>query len=310
MGCVRLLNPVTLPTIVSWLTFSSLLSMMALGVTLLYRTTKVANIAHASLVTSGAYVAYAAVVMLHPNPYLGAPLAFAIVGGLGLLLYYGVLEPMRRRHSPTVMLMVATLAFDIVLFGVLNIVADYLASTYFVPSRNILMSSTDFTFLGQPVIFFVAVGILSLCSAVHYFLLYFTTLGMALRASMENSGLAQAIGVNVTLMLAISWFAAGGLAGVSGALLPMWTLGNPTTGTVLLASMFCARIVAGLDEIYGAVLGGFLLGFVVVVGSSVVASGIGACIAVYEPAIPLVVLSATLILAPKGLAGFLARKRK
>jgi len=284
--------------------------MMALGVTLLYRTTKVANFAHASLVTSGAYVAYSVVVVLHPNPYVGAPLAFALVGGLGLLLFYGVLEPMRRRHSPTVMLMVATLAFDIVLFGVLNIIADDLASTYLVPSRNILMSASDFTFMGQPGIFFVAVGILSLCSVVLYILLSFTTLGIALRASMENSSLAQAIGVNVTLMLAISWFAAGGLAGVSGALLPMWTQVNPNTGTVLLASMFCASIVGGLDEIYGAVLGGFLLGFVDVVGTSVLASSIGAWIAFYEPAVPLVVLCATLILAPRGLAGFLARRRK
>jgi branched-chain amino acid transport system permease protein len=284
--------------------------MMALGVTLLYRTTKVANFAHASLVTSGAYVAYSIVVVLHPNPYLGVPLAFAVVGALGLLLFYGVLEPMRRRHSTTVMLMVATLAFDIVLFGVLNIIADYLASAYLVPSRNILLSSSDFTFMGQPGIFFVAVGVLALCSVVLYVLLNFTTLGIALRASMENSGLAQAIGVNVSLMLAVSWFAAGGLAGVSGALLPLWTQVNPSTGTVLLASMFCASIVGGLDEIYGAVLGGFLLGFVDIVGTSVLASNVGAWIAFYEPAVPLVVLSATLILAPKGLAGLLARKRK
>lgn len=303
------MNPVTLPTIISWLTYSSLLSMMALGVTLLYRTTKVADFAHASLVTSGAYVAFSIVVVAHPDPYVGAPLAFVIVGGLGLLLFYGVLEPMRRRHSSTVMLMVATLAFDIVLFGVVNIIADDLASTYLVPSRNILLSSSDFTFMGQPGIFFVAVGVLSLCSVVLYILLTFTTLGIALRASMENSGLAQAIGVNVTLMLAISWFAAGGLAGVSGALLPMWTLVNPNTGTVLLASIFCASIVGGLDEIYGAVLGGFLLGFVDVVGTSVLASIFGSWIAFYEPAVPLVVLCATLVLAPKGLAGVLSRRK-
>jgi branched-chain amino acid transport system permease protein len=283
--------------------------MMALGVTLLYRTTKVADFAHASLVTSGAYVAFSIVVVAHPDPYVGAPLAFVIVGGLGLLLFYGVLEPMRRRHSSTVMLMVATLAFDIVLFGVVNIIADDLASTYLVPSRNILLSSSDFTFMGQPGIFFVAVGVLSLCSVVLYILLTFTTLGIALRASMENSGLAQAIGVNVTLMLAISWFAAGGLAGVSGALLPMWTLVNPNTGTVLLASIFCASIVGGLDEIYGAVLGGFLLGFVDVVGTSVLASIFGSWIAFYEPAVPLVVLCATLVLAPKGLAGVLSRRK-
>lgn len=304
------MNPIALSTIISWLTYSSLLSLMALGVTLLYRTTKVANFAHASLVTSGAYVAYSFVVVAHPDPYLGAPLAFVVVGGLGLVLFYAVLDPMRRRHSPTVMLMVATLAFDIVLFGVLNIIADDLATTYLVPSRNILLSSSDFTLFGQPGIFFVAVGILALCSVVLYVLLSYTTLGIALRASMENSSLAQAIGVNVSLMLAISWFVAGGLAGASGALLPLWTQVNPNTGTVLLASMFCASIVGGLDEIYGALLGGFLLGFVDVVGTSLLASSIGAWVAFYEPAIPLIVLCATLVLAPKGLAGFLTRRRK
>jgi hypothetical protein len=46
------------------------------------------------------------------------------------------------------------------------------------------------------------------------------------------------------------------------------------------------------------------------VGTSVLASNIGAWIAFYEPAVPLVVLSVTLIFAPKGLAGFLIRRRK
>jgi len=298
------------PTIVGWLTYSAFLSLMALGITLLYRTTKVANFAHASFVTIGAYVTYTLTVVFGSNPYAGLPVAFFVVGIVGLALFYSVLEPLRRRNSSTVMLMIATLSIDVMLSGVINIHADYLTSAYAFPSRNILMSGSDFKFIGQPGILFIALGTLALCTAALYILLNFTTLGIALRASMENPELAEAIGVNVSMMLAVSWFVGGGLAGIAGALIPLWTEVNPSIGTILLASMFCASIVGGLEQIYGAILGGFLLGLVDIVGTSELASLVGAWVAFYEPVIPLLVLSATLILAPRGLAGINLRRRK
>jgi branched-chain amino acid transport system permease protein len=298
------------PTVVGWLTYSGFLSLMALGITLLYKTTKVANFAHASFVTIGAYVTYTLTVIFSSNPYTGLPVAFVVVGIVGLAIFYSVLEPLRRRNSQTVMLMIATLSIDVVLTGLINIHADYLTSLYAVPSRNILLSGSDFKFMGQPGVLFVALGTLTLCCAALYILLNFTTLGTALRASMENPQLAEAIGINVSMMLAISWFIGGGLAGIAGALIPLWTEVNPSIGTILLASMFCASIVGGLEQIYGAILGGLLLGLFDVVGTSELAAIFGPWIAFYEPVIPLLVLSATLILAPKGLAGISLRRRK
>lgn len=293
----------TFATIVGWLTYSAFLSLMALGITLLYRTTKVANFAHASFVTIGAYVTFTLTIAVSRNPYVGVPVAFLLVGLIALLLFYAVLEPLRRRNSPTVMLMIATLSFDVIMFGFVNIHADYLTSAYLVPSRNILLSGSDFRFMGQPGILFVALGTLASCSAALYLLLNYTKLGIALRASMENPHLAEAIGIDVSMMLAISWFIGGGLAGTAGALIPLWTEVNPNTGTVLLASMFCASIVGGLEQIYGAIVGGFLLGLVDVIGTSTLASIFGPWIALYEPVVPLVVLSVVLIVVPKGLAG-------
>jgi branched-chain amino acid transport system permease protein len=74
--------------------------------------------------------------------------------------------------------------------------------------------------------------------------------------------------------------------------------------------MFCASIVGGLEQIYGAVLGGLLLGLFDVVGTSELASLLGPWVAFYEPVIPLIILSATLVLAPRGLAGISLRRRK
>ena len=299
-----------LPTIVSWLTYSALLSLLALGVTLLYRTTKVANFAHASFLTVGGYVAYTLTIILSRNPYVGVPVAFVVVGLVGLLLFYAVLEPMRRRNSSTVMLMIATLAFDIMMIGVTNIHADNLNTVYKIPSRDVLLTGLDFKFLGEPGVLFVALGMLAVCTAALYLLLNFTTLGIALRASMENPALSELIGVNVSMMLAVSWFIAGGLAGIAGALIPLWTEISPDIGTILLPSIFCASIVGGLEQTYGAVLGGLLLGLVDVVGTSVLASIIGPWVSFYEPIIPLIVLSITLIVAPRGLAGLRVRRGK
>jgi branched-chain amino acid transport system permease protein len=301
---------VTQATIVGWLTYSAFLSLMALGITMLYRTTKVANFAHASFVTVGAYVTYTLNIALSRSPYIGAPVAFVLVGAIALFLFYAVLEPLRRRNSSTVMLMIATLSLDIIMFGLVNIHADYLTYVYAVPSRNVLLSGLDFTFMGQSAILFVALGTLATCVAVMYLLLNFTTLGIALRASMENPSLAGAIGINVSMMLAVSWFIGGGLAGMAGALIPLWTEISPNIGMLLLASMFCASIVGGLEQIYGAVLGGFLLGLVDVVGTSVLASLVGPWVTLYEPVIPLIVLSATLIIAPRGLAGIGPGRRR
>jgi branched-chain amino acid transport system permease protein len=301
---------VSLSTVVAWLTYSAFLSLMALGITLLYRTTKVANFAHASFVTIGAYVTYTLTVAFSSNPYVGVPVAFILVGIISLLLFYAVLEPLRRRNASTVLLMIATLAIDVMLTGFINIHADYLTNAYRVPSRNILLSGSDFRYIGQPGILFVALGTLAICAAAIYLLLNFTTLGIALRASMENPQLAEAIGINVSMMLAISWFIGGGLAGIAGALIPLWTEVNPSIGTILLASMFCASIVGGLEQIYGAVLGGLVLGLVDVIGTTVLASIIGPWVAFYEPVIPLLVLSAILIFAPRGLAGINLRRGK
>lgn len=292
---------VQLSTVVGWLTYSALLSLMGLGITLLYRTTKVANFAHASFVTFGAYITYTVTIALGHNPYLGLPFAFVLVGLVSLVLFYAVLEPMRRRGSSIVMLMIATLAFDILGLGFINILSESLTNVYKLLAVNITLQQYDFHIFAEPGVLFVALGTLVLTVTALYFLLNFTTVGIALRASMENTSLSEAIGINVSKMLALSWFIAGGIGGIAGALLPFWSSITPDIGTFLIPSMFCASIVGGLGEIYGAVLGGFLLGFVDIIGTSVLASTVGPVVTFYERVIPLLVLSVTLVIIPKGL---------
>jgi branched-chain amino acid transport system permease protein len=280
---------------------------MAIGITFLYRTTKVPNFAHASFVTTGVYSA-TVVSLMGFHPYVGMFLGF-ILGGLeGLVLFYAILEPLRRRNSSIFVLMIATLSYDILLYGVLNVLADYLQTTYKILARMIYYYSMDFSVGGVPGVTIISFSTLILTVVLLYALLNRTTLGVALRACMENITLAQTLGINVSLMLLISWFIAGGIAGATGALLPFYTMCGPYIGMFYIAEMFCASILGGLDQIYGAPLGGFLIGFTKITLISMLASLVGAWMTEYAPAVPLVVMAIVLVLMPKGLAAIKIRR--
>ncbi|MEL9914717.1 MAG: branched-chain amino acid ABC transporter permease [Thermoplasmatales archaeon] len=292
---------VSLGTIEQALVYSFILSLLGIGITLLYRTTKVPNFAHASFTTAGAYAVYSVTMTLGLNPYLyGFPTAF-LIGALMAVILFLILEPLRRRKATIQMLMIATLAYDILMFGILNVYADILQASYKIPSRTVTLRRFDFTVADLRGVFVISFILLLLSVTILYLILSKTSIGISLRASMENQALAESIGIDTRVTLLISWAIAGGLAGLGGGTLAMWTQIDPSVGMFLVASMFCASIVGGLEEIYGAILGGLLLGFVELIGIEILAKVIGTWIVPYRPAIPLLILFLTLLLSPMGL---------
>lgn len=298
------ISPATLISAVVW---SSILSLTAIGITLLYRTTRVPNFAHASFVTTGIY-ASTIVWVFGFHPYLGIPLGFLLGGLEAVLLFYAILEPLRRRKASIFLLMIATLSFDILMYGVLNVLADTLQFEFKILSRNIYFAPMDFSIGGiQGVVLISFVTFLATFITLQL-LLYRTNLGVALRACMENPALAQTLGVNVSRMLLLSWFIAGATAGVAGALMPFYQMCNVFTGTYYLAEMFCASIMGGLDYLIGAPIGSFILGFAKILLLSFLASVIGPDIINYMMIIPLGVMVVVLATLPTGIASLIMRR--
>ncbi|MGP8070157.1 MAG: branched-chain amino acid ABC transporter permease [Candidatus Bathyarchaeia archaeon] len=289
--------------------YASLLSLMGVGVTLLYKTSKVPNFAHASFVTLGGYVNFSLVSAFGWNPYLGLPVAFVLVGGESLLLFFLVLEPLRKKKASVAFLMIATLAWHIAILGFLGAYADSLETLLRITTRNVILSRFDFTFAGLPGVFFVSVTVTVGAAVALYFIIERTNIGIALRACMENQNLAASIGINTTRMLAIAWFLAAGLAGVAGALLPLWTLLNTSSGDTLIAAMFCVSILGGLESLYGAFAGGLILAFAQIVGTTILAKTVGTWISPYEPVMPLILMALVLMTNPKGIGGMKVWRR-
>jgi len=283
--------------------FASLLALLSIGLTLTYLTTRVPNFAHASFATIGIYIALIATKVWDTSPYIAIPIAFVVSGIVAVALYTFILKPLIRKGASQAIQMVATLAFDLVMIAMLNITADFIVKTYKVTSREFSLRSYDGEFMGLPLIVFVAPIAIAILAITLHLMLRKTKFGIAMRAATANSDLAGIVGINVKLVYGVSWLLGGGIAGIAGALMSLWFQGDPSLGPQLIPSIFAASIAGGFLSIYGAIAGGLLLGFTEVLGTRFLAGEFGAWLIAYRPLIPLVFIVATLLLAPRGIAG-------
>jgi len=276
---------------------------MCVSLTLTYITTKVPNFAQGALVTAGLYTGFALLRLSKISPYESLPLAFLVGGAIAVGIYLIVLNPLSRRGASVISLMIATLAVDIIFIGIFGIYADYLYEVKEVYDAESFyaLTSVDFRFLGVDGVVFVAPIALALITIGIYLMLTRTRFGLAMRATVENPNLAKVVGVNTRTVYLLSWFLAGGIAGAAGIFYSLWLGGEPDIGSILLISMFAGSILGGLKSIYGAVVGGLVVGFSEIAVTTVGSQYIGAWVTSYEPGIPLIIMVVTLLVIPGGI---------
>jgi branched-chain amino acid transport system permease protein len=323
------------PNVRSATVYGSLFGLMALGLTLTYITTKVPNFAYGSFVTIGMYTSYTMYRLNYKllgyamTPYLSAPISFLIGALVSVTMYLVVLRSLARRGSSLVALMIATLAIDIGFVGIFGIFSDYLFNAYrslFNDSKSFpQLFNADFSVLGVPGIVFAAPLLLAVLSIALLVLLTWTKLGVALRAAVENPKLAQVLGINVELMYMIAWFLAGGFAASSGSYYIVSQRGSVDEGSNLIVGIFAASVLGGLTSIYGAILGGVIIGASEILITTYLAqtqiqvttqfltlpisfSIGGSDVIGYQKGIPLLIMIGTLLLFPRGLVSIDPRK--
>ncbi len=298
------------PYVISSIVYGSLFGMMAMGLTLTYLTTKVPNFAYGSFVTIGIYVSFALYRVNRIGPYVSAPMAFVIGGLTSVIMYFGVLRVLARRGSSLVALMISTLAIDIAFIGVFGIYSDYLYSHYRIAdSRNFpQLFDADFSLFGVPGIVYTAPISLALVTLSLYLLLTKTKFGVAMRASVENPNLAKVLGIDVEKTYAFAWFLAGGLAAMSGCFYVLWQPGGTSAGSNLIVEVFASSVLGGLANIYGAVLGGVIIGVSEILLTTLGSLTFGPGVAVYQKGIPLLIMIASLLVLPRGIVSLKWRR--
>lgn len=294
---------VELVYLTSSIVYGSLFGMMAIGLTLTYITTKVPNFAYGSFVTIGLYTSYSLFRFLHFPPYASAPIAFGIGGLSSVAMYVGILRPLARRGSPLVSLMIATLALDIGFIGIYGIYANYLLYNIgFIDSLSFTSLIADFSLFGVQGLVFTSPITLGLLTIGLFLLLTKTKFGIAMRASVENPSLARVLGINVEEVYTFAWFLAGGFAALSGTFYTLYSQGGIATGSGLIVEIFAASILGGLSSIYGAAIGGIIIGAGENILTGAAAGVLGPWVLDYQKGIPLLMMIVTLLVFPKGLA--------
>ncbi|HIE23877.1 MAG TPA: branched-chain amino acid ABC transporter permease [Candidatus Korarchaeota archaeon] len=300
------------PVIKDAVIYANLILMLAIGFTLTYLIAKIPNFAHGTFAGIGIYTTFWVARVKHMNPYISPPIAFILGAIVGASIFLVVIQTLRKYKATPISLTISTIALNIIMVALLNIYADYVreSTEETIFTRGFQFRRLDFRLFDLPgVLIATTILIVFLILSLHLMLTK-TKFGIALRATVENSDLATMMGVNVDRVSTFSWFLTGGLASLSGSFLPLWFQGNPGTGNLLMTSVFAASILGGINSIYGAMIGGYMLGLSEILITSLLAKYISGSLAAYRMLIPLTILSVSLLMAPTGIMGIVEKYRE
>ena len=288
---------------VAALVFASELTLLSIGFTLTYLTAKIPNFAHGTYAGIGIYTVFTMNQVLGYNPYLSLPIAFILGGIFSVIVYKLVIGVLANMGGGAIVLTISTLAIQIFLTAALQIYSYWLRSVTGAYTTGFLLKEEDFTFVGFPGIFIVSVSLtISLILALHYMLTR-TKIGIAMRATAEDTELASVLGINIDQVQIFSWFLTGGLACLAGSMIPMWFQSGPQSGAMMITSIMAGSLLGGFDNIYGAVIGGVIVGMSEILLTTWGQALLGAWVGEYRPLIPMIFLITILLIEPEGMQG-------
>lgn len=274
----------------SGLAMGCIYALVGLSFILIYNATHGLNFSQGELVMLGAFVFYSA--LGTGAPYWAAILmtlvAMAAFGGLyQRVLFY----PLRDR--PMLGFVIATIGFSIFVRNLALLVWG--PNPLKVPSAFDASSVTiGAVVLAPEQLFIVAVTFVVLVS--QYGIFFHTDLGRRLRATAQNSEMAQLLGVRPKRMIAITFVVATTLCGVAGILVAPIFLIDTEIGLNLILKAFIAVIIGGFGSVPGAVVGGLTIGLLEILVAVFISS-------IYKDAICFTLLIVLLIAFPQGLFG-------
>ena len=301
------------------LVFSSIIVLGSIGLSLVYSIADFANFAHGDTMTVGAYAAL---------------VTFGAVGGLGgavLGLPYGFFLALLVGIAAGAVVAVATerLIYEPLATDSIGLLITSIGVAFVYRAVIQIGFGADFTRFEigalRPIEWLIPYGIrvtrhdvAIVASAVIlvfglHVLLQYTDLGRKMRAMSDNPTLARVSGIRTRRIRYWTWIIGAGLAAAGGVFLGLFNQLSPRMGFNLLLVIFAAVILGGIGSVYGAMLGGFLIGMInqltpllTRLGEvlPLVPDGFGIPLGIeYANAIAFVIMVAVLLARPTGIAG-------
>ena len=279
---------------------ASLMAMLCIGFTFTYMVEGFPNLAHTSYAIIGAVVSFYLTRFHRFNPYDTWPFSLMIGGLFGVFLYVAIVRPIKRHGGyQEVVLTFSSLAIATVMGG-LSWVFSYWSARGRAPTQAYNLSGWDFYLNGRPGIVYVGLGTSIMVAVSMYIFLTRTRTGISLRATAENEGLAEVMGINSFKVHCVSWFLSGGLAALAGSIFVVNQGMTPTGADALLVSVMTGSILGGLDSINGAIVGGVFVAVSQKVLSTALFWIFGLDVLLWSGIYPIVFLVIALFFFPNG----------
>jgi Branched-chain amino acid ABC-type transport system, permease components len=291
------------------LTLGGIYALIALGYTMVYGILKFINFAHGDILMVGAYMGMFAFNLLRGDAPLGAwtVIAFFLAmifsalfaAALGMFIEKVAYKPLRKA---------ARLAPLLSAIGVSFILSNGAAWLWGTQSRKL-----EYPFPNTPVTFcgitvtphqFLILGVSIVMMIALKLFVDKTKMGKAMRATALDQDTSQLMGINVNMVISMTFAIGSALAAVGGMLIALDYKCYPTLGTMTGLKAFVAAVVGGIGNISGAMLGGILLGIVETFGVAVLGIPQG-----YKDTIAFVILIFVLLLKPEGILGKVEREK-
>ncbi|ABC37571.1 branched-chain amino acid ABC transporter permease [Burkholderia thailandensis] len=236
----------------------SFYAILSLGLAVIFGLLNVINFAHGALFMLGAMLAWMGL------DYLGLPywamlvLAPVVVGLFGILIERSMLRWLYKLDHLYGLLL--TFGLTLVVEGVFRAIYGSSGQPYDVP--ELLAGATNVGFMFLPNYrAWVVVASLAVCFAT-WFVIEKTRLGAYLRAGTENPKLVEAFGVNVPMMVTLTYGFGVALAAFAGVLAAPVIQVSPLMGQPMIITVFAVVVIGGMGSILGSILTGLMLGVV------------------------------------------------
>lgn len=236
----------------------SFYAMLSLGLAVIFGLLGIVNFAHGALYMIGAYVAWLSAEYAGIGFWWSLLLAPLVVGALGVVIERTLLKHLYKIDPIYGLLL--TFGLALIAEGVFREQFGVSGQQYPVP--ELLQGATNLGFMILPNYRgFVVFASLLVC-LVTWYTIERTRLGSYLRAGTENPSLVQAFGVNVPMMVMLTYGAGAGLAAMAGVLAAPIIQITPLMGSNLIIIVFAVVVIGGMGSILGSILTGVALGLI------------------------------------------------
>src|SRR6185295_18028696 len=277
------------------LALGALLALISSGLTIIYGTLGVLNLAHGAMFMLGGYAGYVAF------QYTGSYIVAVIAGSLFVMIVGVLMERVIIRHfyqRPHEDQLLVTFGLSICFVEIVRFF--FSSQSLLVPPPPLFQGITPLGFMYYPTYRLAVVGIVAVALGALFIVLYRTRLGMIVRAGIEDSVMVDSLGINVYRVFMIVFgigAMAAGFAGIVNA--PVVSLA-PEVGEQILVQTFVVVVIGGVGSFPGAVLGGLIAGEIISL-TSMVNPG-------YAYVMLFAAMTLVLMLRPRGLLGAKGRE--